>query len=168
MTVRDLDHFSNWLTDCGAEVLEPTSEWEVLRVRTSTGTHVVHVNRSGVQRWPGDLLTIVAAYNNGNPLALAATRRKRKNSKLRQEYGALVRRDGSGCFFCDQIVAPPGAPVPTAFAATTEHLVCVAHGGPDHLSNKFIAHHKCNQIAGNLSAVEKIKLRDRMRGEATA
>lgn len=168
MTVRDLDHFANWLTDNGAEVLKPTSEWEIFRVRTSTGTHVVHVNRAGVQRWPEALLDIVRVYNRNGSTALAATRRKRKNSKLRQQYGALIERDGTECFYCGEPVAPPEAPVPPEYQVTAEHLVCVAHGGPDHLANKFLAHHKCNQIAGNLSAPEKIRLRDRMREERAA
>ncbi len=37
MTPRDLDHFQNWLVDCGAEVLATTSPWEILRVRTNQG-----------------------------------------------------------------------------------------------------------------------------------
>jgi hypothetical protein len=168
MSVRDLDHFANWLTDNGAEVLAPTSEWEILRVRTSTGTHVVHANRTGNQTWPKPLLEIVSLYNKGIPTPLAATRRKRHGSKLRQQYGALVLRDGPGCFFCGGPVAPPGTPVPDDFEATIEHLVCVAHGGPEHLSNKFLAHRKCNHIAGNLSAPEKIRLRDRMKDQEEA
>ncbi len=165
MTVRDIDHFANWLTDCGAEVLEPTSEWEILRVRTSRGILVVHQNRKGVHSWPQALLEIAKSYESGIKLALAATRRRRKTSKTWQEYGALARRDGTACFFCGTVVAPPEAPVPSEFACTIEHLVCIAHGGPDHLSNKYLAHRKCNEIAGNLSAPEKIRLREQMRWE---
>jgi hypothetical protein len=168
MTVRDLEHFTVWLTDNGAEVLEPTSQWEILRVHTITGTHIVHVNRHGVQKWPPSLLEIVSAYNRNVAMPLAATRRARRNSKLRQEFGALARRDGSDCFFCGEPVAPPDAPVPPDYAVTTEHLVCVAHGGPDHLSNKFLAHRKCNEFAGTLSAPEKIRLRDQLREDRAA
>ncbi|KAB2666572.1 HNH endonuclease [Brucella tritici] len=164
MTPRDLDHFQNWLVDCGAEVLATTSPWEILRVRTNQGFFVVHSDKRGRQTWPQGLLSIVRAYNENRPLGLAATRRKRKSSKLRQEYGALVKRDGNGCFYCGIAVAPPGEPVPSGYEATTEHLVCVAHGGPDHLSNKFLAHRACNERAGNLSAPEKILMRERMRG----
>ncbi|MGO8269221.1 HNH endonuclease [Rhizobium ruizarguesonis] len=168
MTVRDIEHFTLWLTDHGAEVLEPTSEWEALRVRTNTGTHIVHTSKQGDQKWPPALLDIVGIYNRNESVALAATRRKRKNSKLRQQYGALVQRDGSECFFCGEVVAPPGTPVPPEYEVTAEHLVCVTHGGPDHLANKFLAHHLCNQKAGHLSAPEKIRLRDRMREERAA
>lgn len=165
MRPRDLTDFEVWLTNCGAEVLAPLSEWEVLRVRTSTGTHVVHANKKGAQTWPPALLDIVSAFNKGATLALAATRRKRRNSKLMQDFPRLVKRDGDGCFYCGEFVTDPFAEYHPDYAPTTEHLVSIAHGGPNHLSNKFIAHHRCNQIAGHLSAPEKIALRDKMRAE---
>ena len=168
MTVRDIDHFANWLTDMGAEVMPTISEWEVLRVRTNQGTFVVHENKVGKQHWPPGFLEIVSAYNRGTPIPLAAVTRFKRSSKTWLDYGAIVKRDGSGCFYCGEVVAPPDAPVPKDYAATVEHLVCIAHGGPNHLSNKFIAHRKCNEIAGNLSAPEKIRLRDRMQGERAA
>lgn len=163
MRPGDLTDFEVWLTNCGAEVLAPTSSWEILRVRTATGTHVVHGNKKGDQKWPPALLEIVGAYNKGITLALAATRRKRKSSKLMQDYPRIVQRDGSGCFYCGEYVPDPLAATHPDYAPTTEHLVAVAHGGPNHLSNKFIAHFRCNQIAGSLSAPEKISLREQMR-----
>ena len=167
MNAVDLDDFSIWLIDNGAEVLSTTSEWEVLRVRTNTGVHVVHQNRKGEQRWPQPLLDLVKAFNKKICVPLAATRRKRKSGKLSQQYGALVARDGTECFYCSGVLAPPEQLVPPDYAVTTEHLVSVSHGGPDHLSNKFLVHRRCNEIAGNLSAPEKIRLREEMRKERT-
>ena len=45
-----------------------------------------------------------------------------------------------------------------------EHLVNIAHGGTNRLDNKVLAHVRCNFDAGCLSLVDKIHLRDRMRG----
>lgn len=163
MSVRNITDFENWLTDCGAEVLDPTSEWEILRVKTNLGFFVVHENRKGIQIWPDGLLQIAKSYQTGIPLALAATRRQRKRCRTMRYYGSLIKRDGCGCFYCGQPLSPPGAPVPPRYDTTTEHLVSVAHGGPDHLSNKFLAHRKCNEEAGTLSAPEKIALRERRR-----
>jgi hypothetical protein len=39
-----------------------------------------------------------------------------------------------------------------------EHLVSITHGGPQHISNKFLAHRVCNAKAGHMSAPEKIQL----------
>lgn len=167
MSVRDLAHFETWLTECGAEVLDTGSEWEVLRVRTSTGTHVVYSNRAGKQRWPAGLLAIVSDYNAGRTPALAATRKGKARSKTRERYAPLVKRDGSGCFYCGEVVETPGTyDAASDYEATTEHLVSRAHGGPNHISNCYLAHRGCNAIAGSLSAPEKIALRERMRGAA--
>lgn len=165
MSVRDLADFETWLTDRGAEVFDPASEREILRVRTSTGTHVVYADKTGKQRWSKELLAIVSEYNAGRTPSLAATRRGTRRLKVRDTYIPLTKRDGPGCFYCGVPVPAPGTPCDPEDAPTTEHLVSVAHGGPNHMSNFFLSHHACNRRAGNLSAPEKINLRDKMRGQ---
>ncbi len=155
--------FKQWLRDCGAEVLGPTSEWEVLRVVTYHGTQVVHRNKKGNQIWPQPIAAVAQQFLNGEFPALSAGRRARKSSKMRQRYAALVERDGSRCFYCGEVVAEPDTPTGEGYEPTIEHLVPHAHGGPNHISNCFLAHGRCNAIAGALSAVQKIKLRDNMR-----
>jgi hypothetical protein len=44
-----------------------------------------------------------------------------------------------------------------------EHLLPVTAGGPSHLANYALAHRSCNEEAGTLSLVEKLRLRDRLR-----
>lgn len=66
-------------------------------------------------------------------------------------HAALIARDGNECFFC---LSPLGQ------LKSVEHLVPVAHGGPNHISNKFLAHPDCNRAAGHLSAPEKIRIRE--------
>jgi len=166
--VRDLDAFKAWLRRCGAEVLATTNPYEVLRIRTFSGVHVVHRNRKGRQTWPTSIAEIVDLFLDGGNPALSPTARTRRSSKLRQSYPVLAARDGCGCFFCGGHVPAPGEPAASGYEATVEHLVPIAHGGPNHLSNKFIAHGRCNNIAGNLSAVEKITLREKMREAARA
>lgn len=161
--VRDLEAFKSWLRDCGAEVLGVTSEWEVIRVRTYHGVLVAHRNKRSRQTWPPELATLALQYDRGEFPTLSATKRKRAASKMRQRYHALVDRDGSGCFYCGKPVPAPDAECAPGFAPSIEHLVPVAHGGPNHISNCFLAHETCNHIAGSLSAVEKIKLREGMR-----
>jgi 5-methylcytosine-specific restriction endonuclease McrA len=71
-----------------------------------------------------------------------------KNSVI---HRTLIERDGEGCFYCFEEV--PGL-------MTQEHLVARAHGGPNHISNKFRACRPCNEAAGHLSAPEKIRIRE--------
>jgi 5-methylcytosine-specific restriction endonuclease McrA len=75
----------------------------------------------------------------------------------------LVERDGAGCFFCGRRVSAPDEDCPPGYEPSVEHLVAIMHGGPNHISNTYLAHARCNNIAGNVSAVEKIGLRERMR-----
>lgn len=161
--IRDLTAFKVWLSLCGAEILAPTNEWEVLRVRTAKGVLVAHRNRKGHQKWPDGLVRLAEKYNSGEYPALARSRR-RLPSKLRQRFPTLVKRDGPSCFYCGTRVPEPGEPCATRLEPTIEHLVPRAHGGPNHLSNCFLAHFGCNQEAGSLSAPEKIKIRERLRG----
>jgi 5-methylcytosine-specific restriction endonuclease McrA len=158
--------FKQWLRDCGAEVLGPTSEWEVLRVVTYHGTQVVHRNKKGNQIWPPHIAAVAQQFLNNEFPSLSAGRRARKSSKMRQRYSALVERDGNGCFYCGEVVPEPDIPTADGYGPTIEHLVPHAHGGPNHLSNCFLAHSRCNNIAGALSAVQKIKLREKMRKAA--
>jgi 5-methylcytosine-specific restriction endonuclease McrA len=62
-------------------------------------------------------------------------------------------------FFCDH-------PFTEDRPATLEHLLSIAHGGNNHLSNLALAHGECNLRAANLSVVEKAKLRDELRTAA--
>lgn len=160
--VRDIEAFKDWLKRCGAEVLAPSNHWEILRVRTYSGTHVVHRNRKGRQSWPAGLAEIVDVFLDGGIPALSPTARSRRTLKLWQRYPVLVERDGHACFYCGRNVPQPGEFCAEGFEPTVEHLVPLAHGGPNHLSNTFLAHQHCNRIAGDLSAVEKIRLREKM------
>ena len=164
---RDMAAFRVWLTVCGAEVLAETNEFEVLRVKTFEGTFVAYKNKKGRQRWPDGLVKLAEAFNAGEFLPLSATRRVASNySHLRRRYPVLVRRDGQGCFYCGLDVPPPNKDAPEGRQATIEHLVPKSLGGPNHIGNCFLAHADCNRRAGNLSAPEKIKLRDKMRARA--
>ena len=70
---------------------------------------------------------------------------------------ALLVRDGNACLFCGK---------PLDGDITVEHLVAIAHGGPNHVSNLFLAHAACNQAAGHMSAPEKVALAIRNRAHA--
>lgn len=162
--VRDLAKFKEWLRDCGAEILGTTSDWEVLRVRTHHGVLVAHRNKRNRQIWPPVLAELAIQFERGEFPALSAAKRVRRRSKLRQRYQTLVERDGPECFYCGEPVPALDEECEEGYAPSVEHLVPNAHGGPNHISNSFLAHACCNNIAGALSAVEKIRLREQMRG----
>lgn len=142
--------FQAALVAAGGEWLATTNPYETARFRTSHGVGVVYRNARGRETWNAEALA-AKAHIDGRKGSLAPVavhdRRKAAGTVAR-----LIERDGSDCFFCRK---PLGADV------TVEHLVAVAHGGPNHISNLFLAHSHCNRAAGHLSAPEKIARREK-------
>ena len=141
--------FRTGLVSAGAEMLAPTNPYEVLRFRTVHGVGVIYRNASGREKWNEQAL-LAKQHLNERRGSLAPVRvvGRRKDAGT---VNALIIRDGADCFFCRD---PLGSDI------TVEHLVAIAHGGPNHISNLFLAHEACNRRAGHLSAPEKIAMRD--------
>ncbi len=138
--------FKRRLCEAGAEILGATNPYELLRFRTSLGVGVIYTGRRG-EKWNAEAL-LAKAHLDASKGSLAPVkvigRRKDKAT-----VAALLLRDGGECFFCG---------VPMGEDITSEHLVPIAHGGPNHVSNLYLADSRCNQEAGHLSAPEKVKL----------
>lgn len=144
--------FEGWLTERGAEILAPTNPWEVMRFRAGSATGVIYNSRG---RWTCVHVAIEALQAFRSNAAWKAPIPVVKRAMGTRHYPALMKRDGPACFYCGKDVS--------AEDSSLEHIVPVSHGGPNHMSNYALAHKSCNQEAGNLSAVEKVRLRDRMR-----
>jgi len=145
---KQREQFRNWLAANGAEVLEPTSEWELVRFKAGSETGVIYSNKSGELTFTGPAGEAWKAFKGAHSWRAApATKRRPKSSPRLQ---AIRARDGGHCFYCLKPVAVEDE--------SEEHLVSVTHGGPNHISNIFLAHRICNAKAGNLSAPEKIQL----------
>lgn len=145
------DNFRQWLTARGAEVLEPTSEWELMRFRAGDETSVIYRNKSEQVNFTGGSLEAWEAYrNNMKWRAAPKTTRKRRTRKTRTPIIiSLFKRDGNLCFFCQKELGHD---------FTREHLVSITHGGPDNTYNMVLAHSQCNNDVGHLSAAEKIRI----------
>lgn len=146
---KQLQQFRNWLAANGAEVLEPTNEWEIVRFKTSNETCIIYCNKLGAATFSGARsLDAWESFKGGRSWrAMPATKRTKKSGPVIQ---AIRARDGGHCFFCLKPVSVEDE--------SEEHLVPVTAGGPNHLSNKFLAHRVCNAKAGHLSAPEKIRM----------
>lgn len=141
--------FRGWLSANGASVLEPTNQWEVARFRSGDETCVIYRNKVGGIRYNGVSAELAwKSFASGKSWRAATPTSRRK--KMTPLIAAIRKRDGDLCFFCQQIVGQDNE--------SAEHLVSVTHGGPNHLSNLFLAHKTCNATAGHLSATEKIRI----------
>jgi hypothetical protein len=153
------------LIAAGAEVLQPSNVWEVLRFRSSVGVGVVYRNKSDKLTANEHALEAFALLNKPGKALLcpAPVQQVAKTSKSRQhQLAAVIERDGPSCFYCTtplKLGAPQGDPL----HPTREHLVPTNQGGPDNIANIFASCEPCNREAGHKSAPEKIAMRDRKR-----
>lgn len=159
MTLANLakcrDRFETFLTGRGAQIMQPTNEWEVLRFRTAKCVSIVYRNAKGGVTLTGECDEAWNAFTNGKAWRGTPAAKKRIQGRERKLpfINALLKRDGQCCFFC-------WLPI-TEDDRTIEHLVALAHGGPNHLSNMVLAHEKCNQEADCRSAMDKIRIREK-------
>lgn len=143
---KSLDAFKARLCEAGAELLGPTNPYEVLRFRTVKGVGVIYTGKRG-ETWNAEAIAAREHLNQHKGSLAPVNVRGRRNDKA--TVTALLSRDGGDCFFCR--ISLDGD-------ITVEHLVAIAHGGPNHISNLFLAHASCNAEAGHRSAPEKIAL----------
>lgn len=142
-----LKTFRDWLNARGAEILMIAGDYELLRFRTAKGVSIVTRRKSGEIALHGESKE---AWNSFLTNGVWRANRPVKRRQGRIDIGTIRQRDGDDCFYCLEYVSEE--------AATEEHLVPITHGGPDHISNKFLAHKDCNQKVGHLSAPEKIQI----------
>jgi hypothetical protein len=157
------------LVERGVEVLAPTNSYELLRFRAKAGVGVVYQNLRGrLTANDQALATFRALAENavGTLAPVKITRRRAKGERRAGELAAIIERDGPCCFYCGEVLPAVDDRADPGRSVSVEHLVARAHGGPEHISNKFVAHEICNHRAGHLSAPEKIVLREEMRAAA--
>jgi len=143
---RVLPTFTSWIVSRGAQVLATTNEYEMLRFKTDTGTGVVYRNKHFRLKLVGEAPVAFEAFRKGLPWrATPAVPRVRRSA----DEQTLRLRDGDLCFFCQKDLGDD---------ATVEHLVARTHSGPNHISNKVLAHKICNADVGHMSAMEKIRI----------
>jgi len=145
------DHLIEFLEQGGAEILPPTNEWEAVRFRTERGTHVIYLNSKGKFSYSDPLAGEAhACFRNKKPW-LAQPKQKRRGRGYLQH--AIRKRDGDRCFYCPH-------PFTDERPATIEHILAIALGGSHNLGNLALAHQDCNLMAGSMSVMEKIRLRE--------
>lgn len=146
-TQKSLEKLLRDIVAAGGENLALTNQWEIARFRTVYGFGVIYQNAKGRQKLNGEAGRAIAHLKDGKgSLAPVATVARFHAGKRRAAVLRVLERDGSNCFFCGD---------PMGDDTTIEHLIPLAHGGPNHISNLVCAHAACNLEAGHLSAAEK-------------
>jgi hypothetical protein len=141
-----LTRFKAWLLSNGADILEPTNEWELLRFRGNSGTSIIYTKKGGQNTFANEAAKAWECFNAAKPWR-AIQRSRRAN--LTPVVKTLIKRDGHRCFFCGFLI-PDGD-------ETVDHLVAKTSGGPDHASNFVLMHDDCNSMCGHRDAAWKIR-----------
>lgn len=151
--------FAAFLTERGCDVLATTNPYEVIRFRANGRTNVLYRNNRGGSSITGpDIEPAAAAFATSSAWSPGIAQKRPDGKRRRRFHQELYARDGDACFFCGGQLGDD---------VTLEHFVPISHGGPNSLANLALAHGACNKAADAMSVAEKVRLRERMRSEAT-
>lgn len=154
LTAR-MKKFKHWLESRGAEILPITNEYEVVRFRCKHGVGVVYQGKRG-HAFSGQVADdAYDCYRNGK--VWDGKFEKEKRSNITGKRKQLLQRDGDICFYCGVKM--------TEDDMTIEHILSLAHQGPDRLENMALCHAECNTLANNMPVIAKMQLRDNLRSE---
>jgi hypothetical protein len=146
--------FNEFLQLGGAEMRLLTSDYEIARFKTVNGVCVVYRNKKGKFSFSNAFARAAwEAFLSGKKWHAAKVFIRTARVKVENK---LLRRDGNDCLYC-------GATFNEEKSPTLEHLLSIADGGNNHISNLALCCEPCNMEAASLPIVEKIKLRDAKR-----
>lgn len=169
----DVQAFAGWLAMGGAEIGTPTNPYEVLRYRsypdgaTKMMTSIIYRKDSGQITWTGASFKHYRRFLDGTPMIGQSAGKAKKvlkakpakivqrPSKAEITREKLLERDGDQCWFCGHAMGED---------KTIEHLVPKSAGGRNSLANYALAHRACNNHAADMPLIEKIEMRQRLRG----
>ena len=147
-----IDAFARYLAASGAEIRELTNPWELIRYKLpECGMLVVYQNAKGKITVPPVTMEHYALFRQNKPLV--------KHGRKGADFKAfivpkLLERDGDTCVLCGYFLNGD---------ITLEHFLNVSDGGTNRIANLGLAHERCNRLLGDLSIMEKIRLRDIIR-----
>lgn len=141
--------FKSWLEVNGSEILAPTNDFEAARF-TGAGRTVCIIYRNGkgqITSWQNGADAAWKAWKSGERWRAS---KRRQGKRTAHRIATLFERDGTGCFYCRCEL--------TEETATLEHVIPLARGGTNHLSNMVLACGPCNREAGHMTVREKLEM----------
>jgi hypothetical protein len=152
-----IEKLKKYIVDNGGEILKSGNIYEFCRFKVDGVTSVIYSNKSGFigSGFQGQGKLIWEAWWAQKPFPSTAHKNKKKMTFKKKCHiiNGLVEREGPFCFYCQQPLEE--------HQSTIEHLIPKSAGGLNHMSNYALACVPCNQAAGSLSLMEKIKLREK-------
>ncbi len=150
MTAELAKRLCEFLELGGAEILPITNPFELARFKTVNGVCVIYQNKKGGLSYSNEHAKVAASHFLDGKSWNASKRHQRIQRQSIE--GKLLERDGNACFYC-------GVDFSEEIPPTLEHILSITHGGTNNIANLCLCCEPCNVAAGNLSIVEKLKLR---------
>jgi hypothetical protein len=144
---RQLSGFADWLRDNGAQVLDPTNAYEVLRYKLQGATHVIYQNKAGRLTITDAINAHIKAFEGGASGPVSRPTGKRRAAII----DTLLIRDGESCAICGDFLGDD---------ITVEHFLPRDAGGSNDKRNLALAHQRCNSAVGNMAVIQKIAVRE--------
>lgn len=138
----DIQKFSNWLKSHGCEILPVTNEFELIRWKGAE-TGVIYTSGKTNNKYA---LRAVGQWQIGSKWTGGQVKTGRQNTYKKHKI-KLLARDGDKCFLCDTELGDD---------ITVDHLIPLAAGGKNELSNMALMHEKCNHDCGHLPLIQKV------------
>lgn len=142
----NIEKFKKWLEQQGCEILQPTNQYELVRFKGKE-VGILYTTGSTNGKYASDAIKSFSTNGlhkwDGAPVSTG-----RQNS-YRKEKKQLLARDGTKCFYCGEELGED---------ITLEHLIALAGGGSNTLSNMVLAHEKCNQNANTMPVYKKMEV----------
>ena len=143
----------DWLREHGCEIQEPSNEYELVRFCSAIGVGVLYTGQKGLSCNVPFVVDAISLFLSDAQWEAGKIMAKKRTSSPKRKKELLLR-DGDLCFYCGFSLKSN---------ITEEHLVSVSQQGYNRLDNIVLAHVKCNSLAGSMSLIEKILLRDELR-----
>lgn len=147
------DKFKTFLKESGAEILDVTNPYEMVRFRTVNGVSVVYKGRRGIS-FTGESAEAYGRFQSKNIWQI----KRRSEKEFERIKTEILERDGDLCFYCASVTVDGDN-------RSVEHILSISHGGNNNTANLVFACKGCNEAVGSMSVVEKVKYRDTLRGQ---
>lgn len=150
MSDEQIQSFKEWLHNNGAQVLDPTNDYELVRFRNANGIGVIYEGKRGLS-FTGESAEGWRRFKRGENWKIVT--RKRRN--LSHKKDELALRDGLRCF--------AHGDTKHINELTIEHLLSFSQGGNDNNNNLVLVCKPANDKLSNLPLSQKIELIMQMR-----
>lgn len=148
----NVNKFKTFLIKYGAEILDQTNCYEVVRFKTINGISVVYKGKKGYT-FTGESEEAYRLMQKGRVWSIRSIKQKEREKAKK----SIIARDGKSCCYCSKQLNDD--------EITIEHFHSVSDGGSNDIGNLGVCCLSCNQEVGSMPVRYKMEYAIRKRLE---